>query len=160
MNGEDLGEGELWKAGGGGELHIPLGQSEFEVPVRCQIAMSSGQLDVWAWSSGAKSGEKISIWKQPLGKKQGPSSGSESHHKQSDTDGQRCQCTPLLSQLQQNLLNMQMFSLGNLWSLQVTNSATLLPSLQPLKLPFWVPTSQTSLAKTMAREPTADSLCQ
>lgn len=41
--------------------------------------------------------------------KLGPSSGYEYHHKETirQTDGQY---TPLLSQLQQNLLNMQMFS--------------------------------------------------
>lgn len=39
--------------------------------------------------------------------KLGPSSGYKPHHRQ--TDGQKCQYTSLLSQLQQNLLNMQMF---------------------------------------------------
>ena len=40
-------------------MHVPLGQSEFEMLVRCQMAMSSQQLDAQVCYSEAKSGEEI-----------------------------------------------------------------------------------------------------
>ena len=45
--------------GRGGEVRVPLGRSEFEMLVRCQMAMSSQQLDAQVCYSEAKSGEEI-----------------------------------------------------------------------------------------------------
>lgn len=74
--------------------------------------------------------------------KLGPSSGYEYHHKETirQTDGQY---TPLLSQLQQNLLNMQMFSpaLSLLCMSPALSSSLPSPTIKPLSWLSHLPNS-------------------